>query len=161
MEDFMHKDWLFTAENGICHFRIGAVLIRNNKLLVMCDNGEYALPGGHVSFGETSKETLIREIKEEISVEIDCDRLIWVEENFWKWGKKKAHNISLYYLVSLKNDADIPDDYCKKLNDNKNVSIQWLSFNEIPHVTIYPQFIKDKIGNISLGIEHFIRNDWN
>jgi len=50
----MHKDWLFAAENGICHFRIGAVLIRDNKLLVMCDNGEYALPGGHVSFGEIS-----------------------------------------------------------------------------------------------------------
>jgi len=90
------KIGFFTAENGICHFRIGAVLIRNNKLLVMCDNGEYALPGGHVSFGEISKEALIREIKEEISVEIYCDRLIWVEENFWIWGKKKPITLCLH-----------------------------------------------------------------
>ena len=154
----MHKDWIFKDEGSICHFRVAAVLIRNNKLFVQQHNDEYALPGGHVSFGETSEETLIREFKEETGVEITIERLIWVEENFWVWGGKKAHNISFYYLISMKNETDISDEFI--MDDNDDVKMKWVPFNELSDITIYPHFVKDKIMNISPGIEHFVRNDW-
>ena len=156
----MHKDWLFKDENGICHFRVAAVLIRDNKLFVQRIKYEYALPGGHMSFGETSEEALTREFREEAGAEIICDRLIWIEENFWKWGDKKAHNISFYYLVSLKDNTSIPDIYNETMKDNKDVRMQWVPIGEIAHLNIYPQYIKEKVHNISPGVEHFIRNDW-
>ncbi|MCL2362908.1 MAG: hypothetical protein FWC73_13995 [Defluviitaleaceae bacterium] len=53
----MHNNWLFKDGDRICHYRVAAVLIKNNKLLVQQSNNEYALPGGHVSFGETSEKT--------------------------------------------------------------------------------------------------------
>ena len=157
----MLKDWLFTDDNGICHFRVAAVLLRDGKLFVQGDkDGIYALPGGHVSFGETSEETLIREFKEEVGAEIISNRLIWIEENFWNWGTKKAHGIAFYYLVTLKDDSDIPDSYNKPMMDNSDIKMQWVSLEQIPNLTIYPQFIKNRIGNISPGIERFVRNDW-
>ena len=157
----MLKDWLFKDEHSICHFRIAAVLLRNNKLFVARDKDAYALPGGHVAYGETSEETLVREFKEEVGVEIICNRLIWVEENFWKWGSRNAHNISFYYLVSLKDDAALPEDFDEVMMDNSDVRMLWVSLDDIPHLRIYPEFIKDKIGNIAPGIEHFVRNAWD
>ena len=156
----MLKDWLFKDENSICHFRVAAVLIKDSKLFVQKIKNEYALPGGHVSFGETSEEALKREFKEEIGAEITCNRLIWVEENFWKWGSKKAHNISFYYLVSLKDNASIPDNFNETMRDNSDVQLQWVTFDELTQLEIYPHFIKEKINNISPGTEHFVRNDW-
>ena len=154
----MRKDWVFSDENNICHFRTVGVLLKANKVLVQRDKdgAEYALPGGHVKVGETSEESLIREYKEETGADISCGRLIWVEETFWKWGNKTAHGIAFYYLISLKNDMDIPDGYFESHKDNCNVLLQWVTIDEMKQLTIYPAFIKEKIETISENIEHFI-----
>ena len=154
----MKKDWLFTDENRICNFRTTGVLIRANKLLVQREkNGsEYALPGGHVQIGETSEASLIREYKEETGANILIKRLIWVEESFWKWGNKDAQTLAFYYLISLENDSDIPDNYFASQKDNCNVILEWADFEQLKDMTIYPGFIKDKIKCIADGIEHFI-----
>ena len=109
----MEKDWYFSDENGICHFRSAGLLIRNNKILLQHVKNEYALPGGHVKFVEMAEASLIREFKEEIGADISCDRMIWVEENFWMWEGTRAHGLAFYYLVSLKNSSNIPDDFAR------------------------------------------------
>ena len=154
----MKKDWLFSDEKNICSYRAVGVLIRNNKILVQRekDGNEYALPGGHVMIGETSEESLTREYKEETGADILCSRMIWVEEVFWKWDGKKAHTIAFYYLISLKNESDIPDSYFESHKDNSDVLLEWVEIDELKNLTVYPAFIKDKIVNISNGIEHFI-----
>ena len=155
------NDWIFSDENNICHFRAAGVLIRDNKLFVQKEsNNVCAIPGGHVSFGETSENALIREFKEEIGIDIVVDRLIWVEENFWKWGTKDAHNISFYFLVSLSNDSDLADSFNKPIKDHSDINLQWVTFDEIKELEIYPSYIKDKIANISDSMEHFTRNTW-
>ena len=157
----MKNDWFFSDENNICSYRTVGVLIKNNKILVQRekDGTEYTLPGGHVKFGETSEESLIREYKEETGVDILCSRMIWVEETFWKWGNKNAHTISFYYLISLKNENDIPNDYFQSHKDNCNVMIEWISIDKLKNLTIYPVFLKEKIYDISDKIEHFITYD--
>jgi ADP-ribose pyrophosphatase YjhB (NUDIX family) len=120
------------------------------------DGTEYALPGGHVKIGQTSEESLIREYKEETGADIVFNRLIWTEETFWSWNGKEAHSIAFYYLISLTNDSDIPDDYFESHKDNCNVVLKWVTFHEMKELTIYPAFLKDKIENISEHIEHFV-----
>lgn len=157
----MKKDWLFSDENNVCGFRTAGVLIRGNKILVQRekDGHEYALPGGHVKISETSIESLVREYKEETGAEITIGRLIWIEEVFWKWGKRDAHTIAFYYLASLKNDNDLPDGYFESHKDNCNVLLEWMAIDRLKNITIYPAFIKEKIENISENIEHFISRE--
>ena len=154
----MKSDWLFQSESNICSFRTVGVLLRDNKILVQrdMDGTEYALPGGHVKIGQTSEESLIREYKEETGADIVFNRLIWTEETFWSWNGKEAHSIAFYYLISLTNDSDIPDDYFESHKDNCNVVLKWVTFHEMKELTIYPAFLKDKIDNISEHIEHFV-----
>lgn len=132
------------------------VLLRNNRVLVQYDNAIYALPGGHVTIGKTSEEALIREFKEETGADILCDRLIWVEETFWKWDNRAAHGLVFYYQISLENNADIPDDCFISQKDNCNIMLKWVTIEEMKQLQIYPTFIKDKIENISNNIEHII-----
>lgn len=89
-------DWLFTTEEGICHVRVAGILVRDGKLLVQNDGASYAIPGGHLRFGETTEEALIREFQEEMGISIVCGRLLWTEENFWRWGSRDAHNLGYY-----------------------------------------------------------------
>ena len=105
------KDWLFTGEHYICDLRVAGVLIKNGKLLVQRERngGEYALPGGHVQIGEVMTDSLVREFKEETYAEITCERLLWSEECFWESKGRRVHNISFYYLVSLDQGLDLPD----------------------------------------------------
>ena len=154
----MKKDWLFYNQDSICNYRTVGVLIRNNKILVQRekDGNEYALPGGHVIIGETSEQALIREYKEETGADILCSRMIWIEEAFWKWENKNAHTIAFYYLISLKNEADIPDSYFESHKDNCNILLEWVTVDSLKNLTIYPTFVKKKIVNISENIEHFI-----
>ena len=158
-----HKDdWFFCNEKRICHYRVAGLLIRENKLFVQREIAPNvcALPGGHVSFGETAAVTLAREYLEEVGAKVTVGPLVWVEENFWRWGEKDAHGIHLYFMVELDNNADLPDDYCKVMNDNSGVMLQWVTFEDLQSMTIYPEYIKEKVTNLAGGIEHMVRREW-
>lgn len=50
-------------------YRVSAIFIRDNKLLVnKYDENSYCLPGGYVEIGETSMEAMLRELKEELNL---------------------------------------------------------------------------------------------
>jgi len=151
-------DILFHKDDYVFSYRVAGVLLHGNKILLQKPTNDtgYALPGGHVKIGESSIESLIREYKEETGADIICSRLIWVEENFWKWNGKDTHGVAFYYLISLKNDSDIPDGFFKSHKDNCNVMLEWVTIEEMKELTIYPLFLKEKIDNISDNIEHFM-----
>ena len=155
----MNKDWLFKTDEYICDLRTVGVLIHDGKLLVQRDKdgNEYALPGGHVKIGETTEDGLIREYKEETGADIVCGRLLWTEECFWEWNGRKAHNIAFYYQVELCEGFTIPDtgEFVSH-KDNYNVVIGWLPIDELRNVTVYPEFIKDKIFDLNAAPEHFV-----
>ena len=118
------------------------------------------MPGGHVKIGESSIDSLIREYKEETGADINCERLIWVEECFWEWNKKQTSTIAFYYLINLCDDTDIPDNgEFVSQKDNRNVVLGWISLEELKSLTIYPTFLKEKIFDIGYNIEHFVTKE--
>lgn len=158
----MEKDWIFSAEDYSCDVRVAAVLVRDGKILVQkdADGTEYALPGGHIRIGETLEDGLIREMMEETGVEIECKRLLWSEECFWEWKGRKAHNLSFYYLIALRDGFDIPDhgEFVSQ-KDNPNVVVGWMPVDQLQNATIYPAFIKEEIKELNGPIKHFVTKE--
>lgn len=61
-----------------------AVIIHNQNILLMKRNKfgheYYCLPGGGIDAGETADQTVLREIKEEASIDVYEPRLVFIEE---------------------------------------------------------------------------------
>lgn len=84
-----------TIARGIC-------IQNGNVLLCKAKGGSSTyLPGGHIEFGETAAQALIREINEEMGVDATTGRLIGVVENsFLQHGKPHAE-INLVHVLNL------------------------------------------------------------
>ena len=155
-----NHDIIFSKDNKIFGYRSSGVLIQNGKILIQrgVNDTVYALPGGHVAFGETSAEAIVREYKEETGADIKVARLIWVDESFWTWSDKATHTICFYHLLSIESANIMPlNGEFKSLKDNDSeLFLYWIPLEDIKTTDIYPTFIKDKATNIADGIEHFI-----
>ena len=89
-----------TIARGVCR--------RDGKLLLCRAKGGSStyLPGGHIEFGETGREALVREMKEETGLEAKAGRFMGVVENsFVQHGKKHAE-INLVYSMTV-NSAKV------------------------------------------------------
>lgn len=134
------------SENKKFIIRSRAVILHEGKLLVV-KHGEdldyYALPGGHLEFGEDVKECLSREIIEELGVKPEIGRLLYVNtfidkndtqpvEFFFevvngkdyldteKLERSHAHELFEIYWASPSNDINIlPKKFAKDFNEGK------------------------------------------
>lgn len=157
------SDILFKTDDYVFSYRVGGLLIHHGKVLMqkaMGDDG-YALIGGHVAFGETTTETLAREYKEEIGADINVERLFMVNESFFPWGNRPCQQINLYYLVSLKDENQIPlDGTFKALDELGNERIEldmcWIPLEDVADKKIYPPQVKEYIVNPTDEIVHCV-----
>ena len=78
-------DILFKTDEYVFSYRVAGICIHNGKVLLQKPTNDtaFAFPGGHVELGETNAQTLIREFKEEIGVDITVGDLKWVGEIFF------------------------------------------------------------------------------
>ena len=157
------SDIIFHRDNYIFDYRVAGILVYDNRVLLQApkNTGEYALPGGHAALGETNAETLIREWREEVGVDITVGDLKWVEENLFSWGDKKAHQISLSYIVKLKDRAKIPltgsfvsREY--KTDDDNAIWFHWLSIDELKRYIVYPAKAPELLSRLDEGVQHSV-----
>ena len=170
--------WAITTENkafktqSMVRKYYGRYTFQNRRLYLFVPNGKvlmqnaegddgYAFIGGHVAFGETTDETLVREFKEEIGADIKIERLLMVNENFFPWGDRPCQQINLYYLISLKDETQIPlDRNFKAFDDLGNERIElnmcWIPLEDVPNMSIYPPQAKEYIMNLPDEIVYFV-----
>ena len=88
--------------SGIEVIARGVCTVGGCVLLCRPKAGDYTyLPGGHVEFGETSREALVREMKEETGLAATAGELLGVvESQFMQHGKRHCE-ISLVYRMTI------------------------------------------------------------
>ena len=86
------------------HFRISVygLLEENEQILVQrsSTSNQFSLPGGKIEKGETIKNALVREFKEETGLTIQTIKLRVVKEDFVKFEDNESyHSILIFYDV--------------------------------------------------------------
>lgn len=146
-------DITFKTDDGIFNFRVCAVIIDRGRLLAMKDERSpyYYLPGGRVRLHETADDALRREVFEELGIEAEIVRPLWLNQGFFveDVSGQKFHELCLYYLVDVSHTGIM--DYGDRFvlyEEGKKHTFHWFRFDELESAYLYPKFIKRKIRNL-------------
>jgi len=157
------SDIIFKTENYVFSYRVAGILIHNGKVLLQKPTNDtgYAFPGGHVEFGETNKETLIREFKEEIGADIKVKEIKWIAEIFFPLENKPCHQICLYYTIELTDETQMPLD--GKLIAHEHfeerdfdIEFHWIPLAKVKDIALYPGNASELLEHIDEGVKHFV-----
>ena len=95
--------------------RIGSavVVLKDDKILLGKRNkknafGKWVLPGGRVDWGETIKETAIRETKEETGLDVEIKRFVCHKEIVRP--DVGYHRVVFFHLAELKSEEIVTGD---------------------------------------------------
>ena len=130
------------------NYRTALLIEKDDVVYVEC-NPEIdfvTLPGGRVKLLESSTEALIREIKEEMGIElkeedIDIKNVI---ENFFEFDNKRYHE--LYFLYMLKQE--LTDERFKegmKNIDSKNHYYKWVHIEDLEKENLLPAVLRETV----------------
>ena len=157
-------DLLFKTEEGVFSYRVAGICVQDGKVLLQkpTNDNAYAFPGGHVEFGETNAETLVREFKEEIDADVRVGELKWVAEAFFPWGGngKPCHQICLYYMVEILN-PEIPKEGMFMATEhiegrNFDLEYHWVPIEDVKKLEVYPTNTPELLEKLQEGMQHFI-----
>lgn len=154
------NDILYTSAHGIFSYRVAGICIHDGKVLLhrsLKDEG-YAFPGGHVSFGETTEETLVREFEEETGAEIRVRELRWIMEIFFTLSGKPCHQICMFYSVDIVGNMPLTDKFFgieHTENDKYDIEFRWVPLEKLSEIKIYPEKTAELLRDTS-GIKHFV-----
>lgn len=150
-------DLLFDIPEGCFSYRVAGICVQNGMVLLQKPDSDegYAFPGGHVAFGETNAETLVREWKEELGADIAVGELKWVEENFFPWGKGDCHQICLCYLVELL-DEHTPREGVFSTKEETDLRFYWIPLRDVKNLPVYPTNTVELLDKLEDGVQHFV-----
>ena len=123
-----------TIARGVC--------VRDGKLLLCRAKGGSStyLPGGHIEFGETGRQALVREVKEELGVESSTGAFLGVVENaFLQHGKPHAV-INLVYELRLGNgERGMGNGELPSLQSQEDwIEFEWCELNRLDEANLLP-----------------------
>ena len=165
----------FKKESNVFVYRVAGVAIFDNKLLIHRSTKDdfWSLPGGRCEMLEISKNTLIREMQEEIGIDIIVKRPLYFVENFFHFEEKDFHELSIFYLMEFPTNSRWifeNETFFGKEQDFKNENdvydaagldliFKWVSINEIENLRLYPLFLRKSLKDIKPFPEHIINHD--
>jgi len=138
--EYIHGVSLWIANNE------GKLLLQKRAAVKSFAAGKWAVTGGVLDVGETSKQGCVREVKEELGLEID------------------AKHIALLHCYSGNNIID--DIYITTcdfslsavvLREEEVAEVKWASVDEIKQICIEGQFIVEEITYLE-DIEKYLMN---
>ncbi len=100
---------------------------KNNKI-----KEYYALPGGHIEQNETKEECVIREVKEELSIDIKVLKYLGTVE--------KKHKIDYIYNCEwLSGKLLLGGEEKEQNNPNNYYEIQCIKIDNLDKINLYPE----------------------
>jgi 8-oxo-dGTP diphosphatase len=104
---------------GLIH-RNGKVLVVRRAATKAAFPNRFELPGGHVELGESLKDALKRELREELQLQVDIGQAV----DAFTYGDAENFKCEVVYLCQIVGNGE------PKLNPADHSEAVWLSENE-------------------------------
>lgn len=146
------------------NFRVGAILesIDKKKILIhrLSHFDFWLLPGGRVEIMENTKEAVIREIKEELGITCEIDKLVAITESFFKIKNETYHELGFNYLLKIPEDSQI----FKKEEEfegveGKKYRYKWIDKKMLKQIIFKPDYMVPILENTPQEIIHIIKDE--
>lgn len=118
-------------ENNIPRVGVGAVILSEDHQSILLvkrkkapEAGYWSLPGGKVDYMETIETAIIREIKEELNVDIIIEKLLCVTDHILP--EEKAHWVAPTFLTSIEKGQLINNE------PHALADVKWFNLNSLP-----------------------------
>ena len=160
----MSRDITLPIEDGFVNMRVGAIIGREGKLLMVGNERmDYLYSvGGRIQFGETAEQAVCREVREETGVELEIDRLGFIEENYFycdAQGKegRLIYEIAFYFYMKTPENFE---PVCRSVSgDGAAERLEWISPDT--ERMMYPRFFRTALSDQTPYIRHVVTDDRN
>lgn len=154
-------DLTFKTENGLFNYRVGAIIIRKNRLLMVKNESlpYYYSVGGRVHLHETAEEAIKREVFEETGLHLEVERLAFVHENLFteEFTGERFYELAFFYVMK---DAPELDMICLSFDEKGNKEfLEWISLDELKDTYLYPEFFKTELEISSQQLRYILTNE--
>ncbi len=142
-------DLTFKTDEGVFNYRVCGIMLHENKLLAMKNDYSpyYYLPGGRVNLHESAEDAVRRELREELGIEANIIRPLWLVQGFFMedTSPERYHELCLYFLIDVSSTALIRQERFYGLETKSHEVFEWLPTDTLQEQYLYPLFIKERI----------------
>lgn len=121
---------------------VGAVIKKGDRVLLVKRNNEpakglWSIPGGLVELGETVRDAVLREVKEETSLSIELGEIIDVMDQIIKdeSGRIRFHYVLVDFLARPVDDEAVAKSECEEVSELRWVGADELSGLQLTNAT--------------------------
>ncbi|MBR6790284.1 MAG: NUDIX domain-containing protein [Oscillospiraceae bacterium] len=157
-------DLTFKTPEGNFNHRAVGLFVHDGRVLTMRDEKlSYAyLPGGRINLHESSENTIRREMREELGVEVAIDRLLWIVESYFteRNSGKRYHEVAFYYLLQPSEELLAMGESFERVEGDKHrFTFRWVSFAELAGIDFQPALLKGRFADLPGQIEHVVMTE--
>lgn len=150
--------------------RVSAVVLHEGQVLLHRAEADdfWSLPGGRIELLEPATASIQREMREELGVSVQVERLLWVVEGFFEHAGRAHHELGLYFLLRLPAGSPLYgqkepfwgwEDDLTTVNPPLRLVFQWFPLEALEEITLVPPFLKQALREIPVGVEHVLSHE--
>ncbi|MFS0780582.1 NUDIX hydrolase [Bacillus sp. 1P06AnD] len=141
--------------------RSAGFIVKQDKILLHKGKKEqfWAPVGGKIQAMESSEETVAREYKEELGIEVKVERLLWMAEHFYTYDSKRYQEYCFIYLLKDVHGVLNGKDTDFSRADDPSFEYRWFPFDESNSLPFKPRFLEGKLDQMPEAFVHLIDRD--
>ncbi|XP_041012739.1 nudix hydrolase 1 [Juglans microcarpa x Juglans regia] len=126
-------------EKGVPRVGVAVFLLSGKAVLLgrrrsSIGDSTFALPGGHLEFGESFEECAARELKEETGLDIDKVEYLTVTNTLFLEEPKPSHYVTIFMRAFLTDPNQAPQN----LEPQKCDGWDWYDWDNLPKPLFWP-----------------------
>lgn len=144
------------------NYRVAGAAIRDGHVLVCReDDDDYCmLPGGRVEMGEGSDVALVREMAEELVMDVAVGPLLFTSESFYGREGDRYHELGFIYAIELPADVQPrgAQPFLVREDEGHLLQFSWLKLGspELAAARLMPPWLPERLDAPAGATEHVI-----